>query len=102
LELNCPKCGYKAHLLYGTQNPYQTFSDLNEDFAYYKLYLCSVDKTFYSMNANDREWNGNCPEHRSEKLQPLNDVPKICPRCGGLLEVTEEEALEAEKEETTA
>ena len=102
MELSSPDCGYKAHLLLGTQNPDQTFSDLNEDFAYFKLYLCPIDKAFHSMNANDREWNGNCPEHKSAKLQLLNEIPKICPKCGGQLVVVEEEALETEKEETTA
>jgi hypothetical protein len=98
LQVNCPKCGYNAHLLLGTQNPDQTFSDLNEDFAYYKLYLCPADKSLHSMNVNDREWNGTCPKHKIAKLQPLNDIPKTCPRCDGPLDTIEEETLSHEEE----
>ncbi len=84
----------------GTQNPDQTFSDLNEDFAYYRLFLCPADKTLHSMNVNDREWNGECPRHQTVKLQPLNDVPKYCPRCGGPLEISEKEIIKHEEEAT--
>ncbi len=89
LELNCPRCGYNSQILLGTQNLDQTFSDLNEDFAYYKLYLCPSDKTFYSINVNDREWDGKCPQHKDVLLQPLQQVPKTCPRCGGPLDITQ-------------
>jgi hypothetical protein len=86
----------------GTQDPDQTFSDLNEDFAYYRIYLCPVDKTLYSMNVHDREWNGTCPQHKNMKLQPLQELPKTCPKCGGPLEIKEKETLETEKDEVTA
>ena len=98
LELNCPKCGYNARLLLGTQTPDQTFSDLNEDFAYYKLYQCPTDKALYSMNQNDREWGGNCPQHKTTKLQSLTEIPTVCPQCGGPLQATEKEILKHEEE----
>jgi len=98
LDLNCPKCGYHTKLLLGTQSPDQTFSDLNEDFAYYRLYLCLADKTLYSMNVHDREWNGDCPNHKGVKLQPLDSPPTVCPRCGGSLEVSEKEIIKHEEE----
>ncbi len=97
LELNCPKCHYFVSLLVGTQYPDQTFSDLNEDFAYYRIFLCPVDKSFLSINIHDREFDGNCPDHKV-KLQMLRDLPKECPRCGGPLEITEKEILKPEKE----
>lgn len=99
VEYNCPKCGYKAHLLLGTQDPDQTLSDLNEDFAYYRLYLCPVDKTLYSMNVHDREWEGNCPQHQDVQLQLLQDIPQPCPRCGGTAEVTKKQILKPERGE---
>jgi hypothetical protein len=98
LELNCPRCGYHAQLLLGTQNPDQTFSDLNEDFAYYRLYKCPTDNTLHSMNVHDREWNGDCPQHKGVKLQSLNGPPTVCPKCGGPLEVVEKEILKHEEE----
>ncbi len=98
LELYCPKCGYNAKLLLGTQNPDQTLSDLNEDFAYYRLYRCPTDKELFSMNAHDREWDGSCPTHKNTKLQPLSEMPTTCPRCGMPLEVSEKEILKHEEE----
>jgi hypothetical protein len=85
-------------LLLGTQNPDQTFSDLNEDFAYYRLYQCPADKELYSMNVNDREWTGTCPQHKTTKLQPLSKIPATCPRCGSPMEVSEKEILKHEEE----
>ncbi len=99
LELNCPKCDYKVSLLLGTQDPNQTLSDLNEDFAYYALFLCPVDKTFHSINIHDREFDGNCPEHKNVKLQAIKEIPKTCPKCGGPLEVTKKDILKPEKGE---
>lgn len=99
VELHCSNCGYKVNLLLGTQDLDQTFSDLNEDFAYYRAYLCPLDKTLHSMNVHDREWNGDCPEHRNVKLQPLQDLPKTCPKCSGPLEVTVKEILKHKKGE---
>ena len=98
--MNCPKCGYNVQLLLGTQNPDQTFSDLNEDFAYYRLYLCPADKSFHAMNVNDREWDGSCPQHKNVKLQQLTQLPSLCPHCGGPLEVSEKEILKHEEEVT--
>jgi DNA-directed RNA polymerase subunit RPC12/RpoP len=102
LELNCPKCGYEAKLLLGTQTPDQTFSDLNEDFAYYRLFRCPVDKLLFSMNVHDREWDGSCPSHKEAKLQQLSEMPTTCPRCGSRLQVSEREIVEHEEEPSTA
>ena len=91
-ELTCEKGHYKASLLLGTQDPDQTFADLNEDFAYYRLFLCPTDKTLHSINVSDREFDGNCPEH-NVKLQPLSDLPKTCPKCGGAVNITKKDIL---------
>ncbi len=82
----------------GTQNPDQTFSDLNEDFAYYRLYQCPTDKALLAMNVNDREWDGTCPQHQATKLEPLTEVPKVCPRCGGPLQIEEKEIIRHDEE----
>ena len=52
----------------------------------------------YSMNVNDREWRGECPQHKTVKLQLLSKPPEVCPRCGGPLEVSEKEILKHEEE----
>jgi rRNA maturation endonuclease Nob1 len=50
------------------------------------------------MNVNDREWNGDCPNHKGVKLQSLNSPPDACPRCGGPLEILEKEIIKHEEE----
>jgi len=99
LKLTCPACNYTISLLEGTQGPDQTYADLNEDFAFYKLFLCPVDNLIHSININDREFKGNCPEHPGTKLLPLKELPKSCTMCEGALEVTEEEILKPSKGE---
>lgn len=95
LEFNCLKGDYKVNLLVGTQEPNQTFSDLNEDFAYYRLFLCPVDKTLQSININDREFHGDCALHKV-KLEPLQEIPKTCPKCGGPVQVVKKTILKPE------
>lgn len=97
-ECVCPKCTFKVHLLIGTQDPDQTFSDLNEDFAYYKLFLCPEGKEIHSINVNDREFDGNCSLHKV-KLKPLTDLPKTCPKCEETIHVTKKEILKTERGE---
>ncbi len=93
LEITCPRCGYSVSLLMGTQDPDQTFSDLNEDFAYYRLFLCPVDRAFHSINIHDREFDGDCPEHKGTKLESLKEIPTTCPKCGGEIQVVKKEIL---------
>jgi endogenous inhibitor of DNA gyrase (YacG/DUF329 family) len=86
LEVACTQCDYEVDLLVGTQSPRQTFSDLNEDFAYYKLFLCPKGNDIQSIDVHFREFDGGCPEHGVE-LQPLTDMPRDCPKCGESVQV---------------
>jgi hypothetical protein len=95
LEIYCPSCGYRVSLLVGTQQPSQTYSDLNEDFAFYQLFFCPADKSLHSMNVHDREFEAYCPEHAT-KMEPLPDVPTSCPVCGGPIEVVKKDILKPE------
>jgi hypothetical protein len=99
LKLSCPACNYNINLLIGTQERDQTYADLNEDFAFYALFLCPVDNLIHSININDREFKGNCPEHPDTKLVPLKEIPKTCTMCEGQFEVAEEEILKPTKGE---
>ena len=82
----------------GTQDPGQTFSDLNEDFAYYKLFLCPKGNDIHSIDIHFREFDGNCPQHKVE-LRPLTKLPETCPRCGGPVQMTPKDILKPEKGE---
>ncbi len=84
ITLECPNCGYKAELLEGSVQPSQTLSDVNEDFAYYRLFRCPVGGEILSMDVHYRGFDGRCPEH-AEPLEVLDETPSRCPVCSGPL-----------------
>ncbi len=92
IEVNCAPCGFKADLLVGSVSKDQTFSDVNEDFAFYQLMLCPVGKEILSLDIHDRSFNGKCPVHGAT-LEPLAGLPKTCPMCNAPLEVVERDIL---------
>jgi hypothetical protein len=98
LQLVCSRCNYRADLLIGTQDSEQTFSDLNEDFAYYRLFLCPKGNDIHSIDIHFREFDGSCPEHGVELL-PLTELPQTCPKCSGPVQVTKRDILKPEKGE---
>jgi transcription initiation factor IIE alpha subunit len=89
-KLVCPNCGYKKELLVGSSDREHTLSDLNEDFAEYRIYHCPEGKELHSLDANDREFDGKCPIHDVD-LEELEDVPGDCPKCGGPLSHQDED-----------
>ena len=97
VQLACQNCNYAADLLVGTQEHGQTLSDLNEDFAFYKLFQCGADRRVISIDVNNREFEGNCPEHNVE-LQTLTHIPETCPRCDGPVTLTEKDMVDSPQE----
>ncbi len=80
-HVKCSKCGYEKKLNLGSYNLEQTFSDLNEDFAYYKLFICKKENVFVTGNVHNTYFNNRCPADGSE-LVPVEELPpKKCPRC---------------------
>ncbi len=92
ITLDCPHCGYHAELLEGSVQPSQTLSDVNEDFAYYRLFRCPVGGEILSMDVNYRGFDGRCPEH-TEPLEPLEGLPAKCPVCSNQLNIHEKMEL---------
>lgn len=81
-HFKCSNCGYEKKLALGSHNLEQTLTDLNEDFAYYQLFICRIEKAFVSANIHNRQFDNRCPADRSELL-PVGDLPpKTCPSCG--------------------
>ena len=92
------QCGYKKRLLQGTHMTNQTLTDLNEDFANYRIFHCSEGKELYSIDTHDREFDNQCPIHHIE-LQELDELPEHCPKCGRKTHSTEKEMVETTKGE---
>lgn len=84
-HLRCVRGDYETKVVEGTPSQDQTFSDLNEDFAYYRLHECALEKTIHSINVYDRTFDGKCPVDGS-RLEPVKVIPpQKCPKCGSLL-----------------
>lgn len=83
-DINCSKCDYGCRLNVGSTELDQTFTDLNEDFAYYRLFLCREEKKFISANIHDRHFDERCPADGS-KLIAIDVPPRTCPECGAEL-----------------
>lgn len=80
-HVRCGGCGYETKLSLGSTDLDQTYSDLNEDFAFFKLFTCKSEKVFVAVNIHDRHFHGRCPADGSE-LVPAEVPPSACPRCG--------------------
>lgn len=81
-HVKCSKCGYQKKLNVGAYDLEQTFSDLNEDYAYYKLFICMKEKAFVTANVHNRYFDNKCPADGSE-LVPVEELsPRKCPKCG--------------------
>ena len=71
----------------------QSYSDLNEDFAHFQLFVCPVHKGWVYQNTHDRTFNGSCSVDDG-KLQSFDMSSGKCPRCGdAILSTRREEPL---------
>ncbi len=83
-RLRCSNCGESALVELGSYTETQSYSDLNEDFAYFRLYTCPVHKGWAYRNASDRTFDGSCSIDGG-KLQAFDISTGKCPRCGGAI-----------------
>lgn len=82
-HVRCGKCGYEKKLNLGSYELGQTFTDLNEDFAYYKLFICKTENVFVTGNVHNRNFDNTCPKDGSELVLVEELPPKKCPECNG-------------------
>ncbi|MEM2759287.1 MAG: hypothetical protein QXU32_03205 [Nitrososphaerales archaeon] len=80
-HVKCGKCGYEKKLNLGSYDLGQTFTDLNEDFAYYKLFICRKENAFVTVNVHNTHFDNKCPADGSELMPVVNIPPNKCPRC---------------------
>jgi predicted RNA-binding Zn-ribbon protein involved in translation (DUF1610 family) len=76
----------------------QIFTDVNNDFAQYKLFLCRKELTLVHANVLDTHFDNKCPSDKTE-LEEIDDPQNTkCPRCGKALIVEEIKPLAASEE----
>lgn len=66
----------------------QTLTDVNTEFAQYKLFVCKKEQKFVHADILDAQFDGKCPSDASE-LEEVQPLEVKCPRCGKDLEITE-------------
>lgn len=89
----CQTCGYNSKHQLGTPDMDQTLTDVNTEFAQYRLFVCRKEKKFVHIDILDSHFDNKCPADQSE-LEQVND-PKnaLCPACGRELEIEEVKPL---------
>ena len=91
-DFTCPSCRFESRHQVGTPDGDQILTDVNTEFAQYKLYVCLKEKKFVGANVLDTGFDGKCPSDGSP-LQEVTVEDARCPRCGGQLKVDEKNPL---------
>lgn len=72
----------------------QTLTDVNTEFAQYRLFVCRKEKKFVHADILDGSFEGRCPSDGTE-LEEVGVKEAKCPRCGNDLQVQELKPLSA-------
>ena len=76
----------------GTPDTDQILTDVNTEFAQYKLYACLKEKKFLGANVLEAGFDGKCPSDGSALQEVTVEDPR-CPVCGTALNVGEKKPL---------
>ena len=87
-SFNCPACGYHSKHQIGTPDMDQILTDVNTEFAQYKLFVCKKEKKFVHADVQDAHFDGKCPSDASE-LEGVDPQQAKCPQCGRDLTIEE-------------
>ena len=87
----CPDCGYySGGLLAGTPDMDQTLTDVNDEFADYKIFRCPAESGFRAVDVLSPDFDGKCAADGAELVE-VQDIERLrCPRCGGQRIMAEE------------
>jgi hypothetical protein len=91
-DFGCPSCGFESRNQIGSPDGDQILTDVNTEFAQYKLYACLKEKKFVGANVLDATFDGKCPSDGSA-LQEVTTEEARCPRCNTKLKVEESRPL---------
>lgn len=91
-DFDCPSCKFESRNQVGTPDGDQILTDVNTEFAQYKLFACLKEKKFVGANVLDAGFDGKCPSDGS-LMQEVDVREAKCPRCGTQLKVEERNPL---------
>ena len=81
-HLQCTRCRYEASVEVGSYTPEESYNDLNEDFSYFKVFVCPFHKGWLYRDVHDRGFDGTCLSD-GERLVAAPVPADSCPKCGG-------------------
>jgi len=87
-SFKCPACGYESIHQIGTLDMDQTLTDVNTEFAQYRLFVCRKEKKFVHADVLDAQFENKCPSDKTE-LEQVDPKQAKCPRCGKELKIQE-------------
>ncbi len=93
-SFKCPACGYQSRHQLGTPDIDQTMTDVNTEFAQYRLFVCKKEKKFVHADMLDAGFDKKCPSDGTE-LEEVDPREAKCPGCGRELETQEIKPLAA-------
>jgi hypothetical protein len=88
----CPSCNYRSKHQIGTPDMDQILTDVNTEFAQYRLFVCKKEQKFVHADILDPQFDGRCPSDGSD-LKEVQPQEAKCPRCGSDLEIGEAKPL---------
>jgi hypothetical protein len=82
----CKGCGYEAKLPLGSSDLDQTLTDVNTDYADYRLFKCPKESKFVYADHHDKSFEGKCRSDGSQLIEIDQEIsPMRCPRCNNAL-----------------
>jgi peptide subunit release factor 1 (eRF1) len=86
-RFKCLACGYDSRHPVGTPGMNQILTDVNNEFAQYRLFVCRKELILVHADILDAQFDNKCPSDKSE-LEPIDDPEHAkCPRCDKELKV---------------
>ena len=77
----CKRCRYETKVPIGSSDLDQILTDINLDYAEYRLFVCKKEAAFVHADIHDKEFKGRCPSDDSD-LMEIEEIPPVrCPRC---------------------
>jgi hypothetical protein len=80
-HFRCSNCLYESKQPLGASNIDQILTDVNTDFAEYRLFVCKTESTFIHADIHCKDFKGKCSSDDSILVEVKEIPPTKCPRC---------------------
>jgi predicted RNA-binding Zn-ribbon protein involved in translation (DUF1610 family) len=83
-HFTCRSCGYESKQPLGSSDLDQILTDVNADFAEYRLFICKTESKFVHADIHSKDFEGKCSSDGSKliEIEVEEEISPIrCPRC---------------------